>query len=126
MMDSGQNEQRHRPLQKDIRVLRAVEDLATCSYTFSELLSRVQAAVCPHTSVLSLIVLTGPRCQIDRLNLEGCANLDQWVSELDKRIEGILPQRLSHVIRIQLEFGSQSSTAQMRWQLLTAKSSHCQ
>ncbi|KAI0042887.1 hypothetical protein FA95DRAFT_1563857 [Auriscalpium vulgare] len=69
-------------LYKDI--LRAVEDLATCSYTtdaFSELLSRVQAA-------------------IDRLNLEGYANLDQWVAELDKRIEGILLQRLSHVIQV--------------------------
>ncbi|KAI0055925.1 cytoplasmic dynein heavy chain 1 [Artomyces pyxidatus] len=69
-------------LYKDI--LRAVEDLATCSYTseaFTDLLSRVQAA-------------------IDRLNLEGYANLDQWVAELDKKIEGILLQRLAHVIQI--------------------------
>ncbi|KAH9066966.1 dynein heavy chain, N-terminal region 1-domain-containing protein [Lactarius deliciosus] len=66
-------------LYKDI--LRAVEDLATCSYTteaFTELLSRIQAA-------------------IDRLNLEGYANLDHWVAELDKKIEGILLQRLKHV-----------------------------
>ncbi|KAI9448759.1 cytoplasmic dynein heavy chain 1 [Russula earlei] len=69
-------------LYKDI--LRAVEDLATCSYTaeaFTELLSRIQAA-------------------IDRLNLEGYANLDHWVAELDKKIEGILLQRLRHVIQV--------------------------
>ncbi|KAJ6620693.1 dynein heavy chain, N-terminal region 1-domain-containing protein [Mycena sp. CBHHK59/15] len=69
-------------LYKDI--LRAVEDLATCSYTtdaFSELLGKVQAA-------------------IDRLNLEGYANLEQWVAELDKRIEGILLQRLVQIIQV--------------------------
>ncbi|KIL61809.1 hypothetical protein M378DRAFT_82045 [Amanita muscaria Koide BX008] len=69
-------------LYKDIT--RAVEDLATCSYTteaFSELLSKVQAA-------------------IDRLNLEGYANLDHWVAELDKRIEGVLLQRLSQCIQV--------------------------
>ena len=37
--------------------------------------------------------------QIDRLNLEGYANLDHWVAELDQRIEGILLQRVSHVIQ---------------------------
>ncbi|KAJ7070130.1 dynein heavy chain, N-terminal region 1-domain-containing protein [Mycena amicta] len=69
-------------LYKDI--LRAVEDLSTCSYTteaFSELLGKVQAA-------------------IDRLNLEGYANLEQWVAELDKRIEGILLQRLVQIIQV--------------------------
>ncbi|KAF9481287.1 cytoplasmic dynein heavy chain 1 [Pholiota conissans] len=69
-------------LYKDI--LRAVEDLQTCSYTseaFTELLSKIQAA-------------------IDRLNLEGYANLDYWVAELDKRIEGILLQRLTHIIQV--------------------------
>ncbi|KAI0089933.1 dynein heavy chain, N-terminal region 1-domain-containing protein [Irpex rosettiformis] len=68
-------------LYKDI--LRAVEDLSTCSYTeeaFSELLGRIQAA-------------------IDRLNLEGYANLEHWVSELDQRIEAILLQRLTQVIQ---------------------------
>ncbi|KAJ3972627.1 dynein heavy chain, N-terminal region 1-domain-containing protein [Lentinula raphanica] len=68
-------------LYKDI--LRAVDDLATCSYTseaFSDLLGRIQAA-------------------IDRLNLEGYANLDHWVAELDKRIETILLQRLSQIIQ---------------------------
>lgn len=68
-------------LYKDI--LRAVEDLATCSYTteaFSELLNRIQAA-------------------IDQLNLDGYANLDHWVAELDKRIEEILLQRLTQIIQ---------------------------
>ncbi|KAF8883831.1 dynein heavy chain, N-terminal region 1-domain-containing protein [Infundibulicybe gibba] len=69
-------------LYKDI--LRAVEELATCPYTseaFSELLSKIQAA-------------------IDRLNLEGYANLEHWVAELDKRIEEILLQRLTHIIQV--------------------------
>ncbi|KIP08567.1 hypothetical protein PHLGIDRAFT_34940 [Phlebiopsis gigantea 11061_1 CR5-6] len=68
-------------LYKDI--LRAVEDLSTCSYSsesFTELLSRIQAA-------------------IDRLNLEGYANLEHWVSELDQRIEKILLQRLTQIIQ---------------------------
>ena len=38
--------------------------------------------------------------QIDRLNLEGYANLEHWVAELDKRIEGILLQRLTHIIQV--------------------------
>ncbi|KAL0574898.1 dynein heavy chain [Marasmius crinis-equi] len=69
-------------LYKDI--LRAVEELATCSYTteaFAELLGRVQSA-------------------IDRLNLEGYANLEHWVAELDKRIEAALLQRLKQVIQV--------------------------
>ncbi|THG97891.1 hypothetical protein EW026_g4197 [Hermanssonia centrifuga] len=69
-------------LYKDI--LRAVEDLSTCPYTseaFSELLGRVQSA-------------------IDRLNLEGYANLEQWVTELDQRIESILLLRVIHIIQV--------------------------
>ncbi|PFH46895.1 hypothetical protein AMATHDRAFT_7278 [Amanita thiersii Skay4041] len=64
-------------------ITRAVEDLATCPYTteaFSELLARIQLA-------------------IDRLNLEGYANLDHWVAELDKRIESVLVQRLMQCIQ---------------------------
>ena len=38
--------------------------------------------------------------KIDRLNLEGYANLDYWVAELDKRIETILLQRLTHIIQV--------------------------
>ncbi|KAL5495533.1 DYN1_2 [Sanghuangporus weigelae] len=68
-------------LYKDI--LRAVEDLSTCPYThesFAELLGRIQAA-------------------IDRLNLESYANLEDWVAELDKRIEEILLARLTATIQ---------------------------
>ncbi|EJD04236.1 cytoplasmic dynein heavy chain 1 [Fomitiporia mediterranea MF3/22] len=69
-------------LYKDI--LRAVEDLSTCPYTreaFASLLSRIQAA-------------------IDQLNLEGYANLEHWVAELDKRVEGILLARLAATIKL--------------------------
>ncbi|KAJ8475485.1 hypothetical protein ONZ51_g6524 [Trametes cubensis] len=69
-------------LYKDI--LRSVEELSTCPYTpeaFRELLGKIQAA-------------------IDRLNLEGYANLDHWVAELDQRIQGILLQRVTHVIQL--------------------------
>ncbi|KAL0950546.1 hypothetical protein HGRIS_007353 [Hohenbuehelia grisea] len=69
-------------LYKDI--MRAVEDLATCPYTteaFAELLSKIQSA-------------------IDRLNLEGYANLEHWVADLDKRIESIFLQRLTQIIQV--------------------------
>lgn len=46
---------------------------------------------------LALSIAKVRRVQIDRLNLEGYANLDHWVAELDKKIEGILLQRLRHV-----------------------------
>ncbi|KAJ7366479.1 dynein heavy chain, N-terminal region 1-domain-containing protein [Mycena albidolilacea] len=79
-------------LYKDI--LRAVEDLATCSYTteaFTELLGKVQSA-------------------IDRLNLEGYANLEQWVAELDRRIEGILLQRLQQIVAVWCEQFDRAAT----------------
>ncbi|EIW86124.1 cytoplasmic dynein heavy chain 1 [Coniophora puteana RWD-64-598 SS2] len=63
-------------------ITRAVEDLGTCAFSteaFAELLARIQAA-------------------IDRLNLEGYANLDHWVASLDKRIEDIFLQRLTQII----------------------------
>lgn len=90
-------------LYKDI--LRAVEDLATCAYqteVFADLLSRIQAAVCPLLlSVLHTLAYTvTPHAQIDKLNLEGYANLEHWVAELDKKIEAILLQRLSHIIAL--------------------------
>lgn len=34
------------------------------------------------------------------MNLEGYANLEHWVAELDKRIESILLQRLTHIIQV--------------------------
>lgn len=38
--------------------------------------------------------------QIDRLNLEGYANLEHWVARLDERIEGTLLQRLTSIIQL--------------------------
>lgn len=38
--------------------------------------------------------------QIDQLNLEGYANLEHGVAELDKRIESILLQRLTHIVGV--------------------------
>lgn len=61
---------------------RTIDDLATCAYTpaaFTELLASIQKT-------------------IDRLNLEGYANLDSWVAELDKKIEAVLLERLRAVI----------------------------
>lgn len=46
------------------------------------------------------IILTPVEPQIDRLNLEGYANLDHWVAELDQRIEGILLARLTATIQL--------------------------
>ncbi|KAG8800414.1 hypothetical protein FRC16_002934 [Serendipita sp. 398] len=63
---------------------RVVEDLSTCPYNhdaFAELIGKIQAAV-------------------DRLNLEGFANLENWVAELDDRIAGILAQRLTHILQV--------------------------
>jgi len=54
------------------RIFSQSKDLATCPYAneaFSELVTKIQAA-------------------IDRLNLEGYANLEHQVAELDKHIEG--------------------------------------
>ena len=38
--------------------------------------------------------------QIDCVNLEGYANLEHWVAELEKRIEGILFKRLTLIIQM--------------------------
>ena len=38
--------------------------------------------------------------QIDRLNLEGYANLEHWVARLDERIENTLLQRLTAIIQL--------------------------
>lgn len=64
-------------------ISRVIEDLSTCPYTyeaFAELIGKIQAA-------------------IDRLNLEGYANLENWVARLDERISGILAQRLTHILQ---------------------------
>jgi hypothetical protein len=41
-----------------------------------------------------------PHLQIDRLNLEGYANLEHWVARLDERIEGTLLHRLTSIIQL--------------------------
>lgn len=56
-----------------------IEELLICSYTFdslSTILSRLQKVA-------------------DTLNLQGFANLDIWIDELDQRVQGVLIQRLS-------------------------------
>ena len=88
-------------LYKDI--LRSVEDLSTCSYTseaFSDLLGKVQAAVCTVSPSFPFTTNQLTDLQIDRLNLEGYTNLEHWVAELDKRIQGIPLQRLTHIIQV--------------------------
>ncbi|KAG9047039.1 hypothetical protein FS837_003176 [Tulasnella sp. UAMH 9824] len=65
-------------------ISRLVEELHTCPFSFeafSELIGKIQAA-------------------IDRLNLEGYANLDHWVAELDQKVEGILLGRLKDIIQL--------------------------
>lgn len=50
--------------------------------------------------MLPCMSATYENVKIDRLNLEGYANLEHWVAELDKRIEGILLQRLVQIIQL--------------------------
>ncbi|KAJ2028640.1 dynein heavy chain, partial [Coemansia sp. S610] len=62
----------------------AVRELLVCPYaqdTFSVILDRIQAL-------------------IDRLNLDNYANLEQWVGELDARLEQALTMRLSRAIHV--------------------------
>ncbi|KAM0792972.1 hypothetical protein ACM66B_002727 [Microbotryomycetes sp. NB124-2] len=63
-------------------VARNIDQLATCTYSaaaFSEILSNVQKTV-------------------DKLNLEGYANLDAWVEQIDGKVETMLKRRLEKVI----------------------------
>ncbi|KAI0258787.1 hypothetical protein BC834DRAFT_690417 [Gloeopeniophorella convolvens] len=86
-------------LYKDM--LHTMEDLATCSYTtgtFTKLLSRLQAVVGTRREKRIAGSLICYR-QIDRLNLERCANLDYLVAELDEDVEDTLLQQLKHVIQ---------------------------
>ncbi|KAF8710762.1 dynein heavy chain, partial [Rhizoctonia solani] len=59
-------------------ITRHVDDLATCPFTteaFSELIAKIQAAA-------------------------SYANLDNWVAELDAKIEALLLVRLTHIIQL--------------------------
>ena len=65
-------------------LLADVDALGTCAYTpaaFAEVLARIQKTV-------------------DRLNLEGYANLETWVADFDRRIERVLVGRLAAVIDV--------------------------
>ncbi|PIA14754.1 hypothetical protein COEREDRAFT_46106 [Coemansia reversa NRRL 1564] len=60
----------------------AVRELSSCPYTeqnFHDILDRIQGL-------------------IDRLNLDNYANLEQWVCELDVRLEKVFTTRLSHAV----------------------------
>lgn len=61
---------------------RTIDELKTCAYT-SEAFSTHLAAI---------------QKVIDNLNLEGYANLDTWVRDLDKKVEGVLVERLRTTI----------------------------
>ncbi|KAJ2806040.1 dynein heavy chain, partial [Coemansia guatemalensis] len=61
----------------------AVRELSSCPYTeqnFRDILDRIQGL-------------------IDRLNLDNYANLEQWVCELDVRLEQVFTARLSHAVQ---------------------------
>jgi dynein heavy chain 1 len=77
-------------------ITRTIDELETCAYTreaFSSLLGSIQKT-------------------IDKLNLEGYANLDSWVAELDAKIEAVLVQRLRAVIeRWCVEFAKDGDVA---------------
>ena len=86
---------------------QTLDELASGDYVpeaFSKLLARIQETV--HLCFASLLLgaermlnQMERRVQIDRLNLEGYANLDSWVADLDKRIEVILAERLRVVLQ---------------------------
>lgn len=80
-----------------------MDDLATCSYTaeaFTELLNQIQAAVRRSSFLTTKTLISNPLGQIDRLNLEGYANLEHWVAELDRKIELMLLKRLTQIIQV--------------------------
>ena len=62
--------------------MRTVDELSSCPFTSEQF-----------SSHLSLIQKT-----IDKLNLEGYANLDSWVHDLDNKIESVLIERVKHII----------------------------
>lgn len=61
---------------------RTIDELKTCAYTTE--------AFSTHLAAIQKV--------IDNLNLEGYANLDTWVRDLDKKVEGVLVERLRTTI----------------------------
>lgn len=71
-----------------------------------------ELATCPYTSTAFAERLASVQKTIDNLNLEGYANLDSWVAELDSKIEVVLIGRLKAVIdRWCLEFTKDSDVS---------------
>ena len=74
-------------------VARNIDQLSTCKYeaaAFSAILSAIQKT-------------------IDKLNLEGYANLEVWVNQLDAKIESALKVRLGKVVDKWCQYFSASS-----------------
>ncbi|KAF9586482.1 hypothetical protein BGW38_004001 [Lunasporangiospora selenospora] len=64
-------------------IMKLIEELPICAFiheTFGSIILRIQKLV-------------------DRLNLESYSNLDQWVSQLDSRVEMVLVARLQQAIK---------------------------
>ncbi len=84
-------------VEMDSDLSNIIADLATCPYTteaFSDRLQNIQKT-------------------IDKLNLEGYANLDSWVAQLDQKIEAVLLVRLRAVIdRWTAEFDKDGEASQ--------------
>ncbi|KAJ2643448.1 dynein heavy chain, partial [Coemansia sp. RSA 1694] len=57
-----------------------------------------ELSVCPYVQANFTAILDRIQALIDRLNLDNYANLEQWVGELDGRLEQVLTMRLSRAI----------------------------
>ncbi|KAJ1934543.1 dynein heavy chain, partial [Linderina pennispora] len=58
-----------------------------------------ELATCPYTEDKIHAILDRIQVLIDRLNLDNYANLEQWVGELDARLEQVLATRLSSALQ---------------------------
>lgn len=87
-------------------ITRTIDQLATCAYTheaFAALLAEVQKT-------------------IDRLSLEGYANVELWTAELDAKIEKVLVQRLRRIVdRWCVEFGKEGEVSREQGSLASRK-----
>ncbi|KAJ2904975.1 dynein heavy chain, partial [Coemansia aciculifera] len=59
-----------------------------------------ELSVCPYVQANFTGILDRIQALIDRLNLDNYANLEQWVGELDGRLEQVLTMRLSRAIHV--------------------------
>ncbi|KAK3828336.1 MAG: dynein heavy chain [Benniella sp.] len=66
---------------------------------YDEILKLIdELPVCPFVHEKFASILSGVQKLIDRLNLESYSNLDQWVAQLDVRVEALLVGRLQQAI----------------------------